>query len=68
MRNKDDINMFQLLLKILKNAEEKVFIYDYEEETNYGCGYITFYYKDDDEDYVMLFYNGALKEIRKGYV
>lgn len=66
MKNKDNINMFQLHLEILQNAEKEVFIYEYEEETEYCYGYITFFYKG--EDYSMLFDKGTLKEIRKGIV
>jgi hypothetical protein len=68
MVNKDKIDMFQLLFEILKSAGDEVFIYDYEEETKYGYGYISFYYKPNDEDYSMLFDNGTLKEILRGLV
>lgn len=69
MRNKDKIDMFELLLNILQTSEEngeEVKIFEYATETEYVYGFIDFAFRE--ENYSMIFHDGTLKEIRKGIV
>lgn len=66
MKNKDNINMYQLHLEILLQAEEneygtvRVFGYIYKD----GNGKIKF--ACENETYTMYFEKGLLVEIKKG--
>lgn len=66
MKNTDNINMFQLHLEILLQAEEneygtvRVFGYNHKD----GNGRIRF--ACENETYTMIFEKGLLVEIRKG--
>ena len=66
MKNKDNINMYQLHLEILHQAEgndySSVWVYGYNYKD--GNGKIKFAY--ENQDYTMIFENDMLVEIKKG--
>jgi hypothetical protein len=66
MKNTDNINMLQLHLEILLQAEENevgdVHIYGYSHKAGSGC--IKFCCQS--QNYTMIFENGILTEIKKG--
>lgn len=68
MKNKDNINMFQLHLEMLLQAEENdygtVVVYGYNHKD--GNGKIKF--ACENQSYTMIFEKETLKEIRKGIV